>query len=59
VIFMIYLSTIMLPLQVTMIPLYIIFRKVGWIGTFYPLIVPAFFGTGLLTKRRLPRRESR
>jgi multiple sugar transport system permease protein len=47
VIFMIYLSTIMLPLQVTMIPLYIIFRKVGWIGTFYPLIVPAFFGNVL------------
>jgi multiple sugar transport system permease protein len=37
----------MLPLQVTMIPLYIIFRKVGWIGTFYPLIVPAFFGNVL------------
>ncbi|NPV79437.1 MAG: carbohydrate ABC transporter permease [Firmicutes bacterium] len=43
--FMIMLSTLMLPYQTTMIPLYITFRKIGWIGTFYPLIVPAFFGS--------------
>jgi multiple sugar transport system permease protein len=44
VIFLIYLSTIMLPAQVTMIPLYIIYRQIGWVGTFLPLIVPSFFG---------------
>lgn len=44
-IFMIYLSTIMLPGQVTMIPLYIVFRRFGWIGTIYPLVVPTFFGS--------------
>jgi multiple sugar transport system permease protein len=43
--FLIYLSTIMLPSQVTMIPLYIIFRKLGWIGTIAPLVVPTFFGS--------------
>ena len=45
--FIIYLSTIMLPTQVTMIPLYIIYRQIGWIGTFMPLIVPSFFGNAL------------
>jgi multiple sugar transport system permease protein len=38
------LATMLLPFQVTMIPLYIIFRSLGWINTFAPLIVPAFFG---------------
>lgn len=47
VIFMIYLSTIMLPAQVTMIPLYIVFRRIGWYGTILPLVVPAFFGNAL------------
>ncbi len=47
IVFLIYLSTIMLPAQVTMIPLYIIYRQLGWIGTFLPLIVPSFFGNAL------------
>jgi multiple sugar transport system permease protein len=42
--FIIYLSTIMLPGQVTMIPLYIFYRQLGWVGTIAPLVVPAFFG---------------
>lgn len=42
--FLLYLSTIMLPAQVTMIPLYIIYRQIGWVGTFLPLVVPSFFG---------------
>ena len=45
--FLIYLSTIMLPAQVTMIPLYIVYKQLGWIGTFLPLIVPSFFGNAL------------
>jgi multiple sugar transport system permease protein len=44
VIFVIYLSTIMLPFQVTMIPLYVLFKNLGWTGTILPLVVPAFFG---------------
>jgi multiple sugar transport system permease protein len=39
------LSTMMLPGQVTMIPLYIFFAKLGWVDTYLPLIVPAFFGS--------------
>lgn len=41
--FMVLLATIILPAQVTQIPTYIIFRKLGWIGKLYPLIVPHFF----------------
>jgi multiple sugar transport system permease protein len=42
--FFIVLSTMMLPPQVTMIPVFILFRQFGWIDTLLPLIVPAFFG---------------
>lgn len=42
--FIIVLSTMMLPYQVTIIPLFILFRKLDWINTFKPLIVPSFFG---------------
>jgi multiple sugar transport system permease protein len=42
--FLVVLSTIMLPVQVTIVPLYILFVRFGWIGTMKPLIVPLFFG---------------
>lgn len=42
--FVLLLATMMLPGIVTMIPSYIGFRYLHWIDTFYPLIVPAFFG---------------
>ena len=45
VVFIAYLSTLMLPFQVTMIPLYIVFRNLGWIGTYLPLVIPTFFGS--------------
>lgn len=38
------LMTMMLPFQIIMIPQYIIFNKLGWVGTFLPMIVPHFFG---------------
>lgn len=43
-VFMIVLATMILPYQVTMIPLYLMFTKMHWVGTFLPLIVPQFFG---------------
>jgi ABC-type glycerol-3-phosphate transport system permease component len=43
VLFIIVLSTMMLPQQVTMIPLFILFSKIGWINSYNPLIVPHFF----------------
>jgi len=39
------LATMMLPGQVTMIPLYVMFAQLGWVDTFLPLIVPSLFGT--------------
>lgn len=42
--FLIVLSTMMLPAQVTLIPLFMIFAKLGWVNTFRPLVVPLFFG---------------
>jgi ABC-type glycerol-3-phosphate transport system permease component len=44
VLFMLVLSTLMVPHQVTIIPLYILFKEIGWLNTFLPLIVPAWFG---------------
>ena len=43
--FIVLLSTMMLPGVVTMIPVYLIFRQLGWVNTFLPLIVPNFFGS--------------
>jgi len=42
--FMLLLSTMMIPWAVTMVPLFILFRELGWYDTFLPLWVPAFFG---------------
>jgi multiple sugar transport system permease protein len=42
--FVVVLSTLMLPVQVTIVPLYILFVRFGWVGTMKPLIVPLFFG---------------
>ncbi len=38
--FLVMLSTMMLPAQVTMIPVFVLFRYLGWIDSFWPLIVP-------------------
>jgi len=43
--FILMLSTMMLPGQVTVIPIFILFRNLGWIDSFAALVVPAFFGT--------------
>jgi multiple sugar transport system permease protein len=43
VLFLIVLSTMMLPAQVTMIPLFMLYSKLGWVNTYKPLIVPQFF----------------
>lgn len=43
-VFTILLATLMLPGVVTLIPVFIIFKSIGWIGTFLPLWAPAWFG---------------
>jgi multiple sugar transport system permease protein len=44
VVFVLVLSTLMLPQIVTVVPLYTIFVRLGWVGSLKPLIVPTFFG---------------
>lgn len=43
--FNILIITMLIPFQVTMIPTFLMFHKIGWYGTYLPLIVPAFFGS--------------
>lgn len=45
VVFLLALGTMMLPPQVTMIPLYLVFSRIGLTGTIWPLVLPTFFGT--------------
>jgi len=45
-IFIFIIATMMLPLQVIMIPLFIMFKELGWLNTIKPLTIPAFFGGG-------------
>ena len=40
------LSTMMMPAQVTLIPQFILYSKIGWLDTLYPLWVPLWFGGG-------------
>lgn len=44
--FFVTLATLMLPVEVTLIPTFLMFQSVGWIDTYYPLIVPSWFGGG-------------
>lgn len=44
VVFLLVISTMMLPSQVTIVPLFLLFKQFGWIGSLKPLIVPAFLG---------------
>jgi len=44
IVFMILMATMMIPAEVTMIPQFLIFRKLGWIDTYLPLVIPNFFG---------------
>ena len=43
VLFIVLISTIILPPQVTLVPTYAFFYQIGWVGTWLPLIVPQFF----------------
>lgn len=44
ILFMLVLATMMIPFPVTMVPTFILFRLLDWVGTFLPLILPPFFG---------------
>jgi multiple sugar transport system permease protein len=44
ILFLITIATLMLPFQVTLIPVFLVFSRLGWVGDFRPLILPQFFG---------------
>jgi len=46
ILFALMLSTLMLPAQILMVPQFLWFNQLGWIGGYMPLIVPAFFAVG-------------
>ena len=43
--FTLMLATMMVPSQITMIPLFIFYSRLGWINTYYPFILPSFLGS--------------
>jgi len=43
--FLVVLSTMMIPFHVMIIPRFILFKELGWLNTYYPLILPNFFGS--------------
>ena len=46
--FMVCISTMMLPSVVTLIPTFVLFRMLGWVDTLLPMIVPTYFGSAFL-----------
>jgi multiple sugar transport system permease protein len=44
--FLLVLSTMMIPMQVTLIPTFLMFRVFGWLNTLKPLFIPSYFGGG-------------
>ncbi len=45
-VFFLMISTMMIPPQALIVPQYVFFNKLGWIGTFNPLIIPGYFAGG-------------
>lgn len=43
--FLVLIATMMIPFIVRLVPLFLMFQRLGWINTYWPLIVPGFFGT--------------
>lgn len=46
IVFFLMLSTMMIPPQALIVPQYVFFNKLGWVGTFNPLIIPGYFAGG-------------
>ena len=46
VVFFLMLSTMMIPAQALIVPQYVFFNKIHWVGTFNPLIIPGYFAGG-------------
>ncbi len=44
--FALVLASLLLPVEITWIPLFLLYKQLGWLDTLRPLIVPSFFGGG-------------
>jgi len=44
-VFFLCIATMMIPGAVTMIPMFVVYRKLGWLNTYLPMVVPAWFGS--------------
>ena len=44
IVFGILLSTLLIPYAVTLIPTFLVFRSLGWVGSYWPLTIPSLFG---------------
>ena len=44
-VFFVCLMTMMIPFQVTMVPLFIVFKRLGWLNSYLPLVIPSFCGS--------------
>ncbi|WAH44738.1 carbohydrate ABC transporter permease [Alicyclobacillus fastidiosus] len=47
ILFYIMLATMILPSQVTMVPVYIMWNRLGFVNTYWPLVIPHFFGNAM------------
>ncbi len=45
-VFFLMLSTMMIPAQALIVPQYVFFHRIGWIGSFNPLVIPGYFAGG-------------
>jgi multiple sugar transport system permease protein len=48
-VFFVMVATLLLPFIVTLIPLFILFKDLGWVGSYKPLIIPTFFGSSVFS----------
>lgn len=48
-VFFVMVATLLLPFVVTLIPLFVLYKHLGWVGSYKPLIIPTFFGSSVFS----------
>jgi multiple sugar transport system permease protein len=48
-VFYLMVATLLLPFIVTLIPLFVLYKEIGWVGSYKPLIIPTFFGSSVFS----------
>jgi multiple sugar transport system permease protein len=48
-IFYVMVATLLLPFVVTLIPLFVLYKDIGWVGSYKPLVIPTFFGSSVFS----------